>query len=73
VDAAQRARAATACRQRAHAATITAHFHLDDMTSNAYPRHAIAPRDASPAARRNTGIAPVVVGHGLLKQSGATH
>jgi hypothetical protein len=43
------------------------------MTSNAYPRHAIAPRDASPAARRNTGIAPVVVGHGLLKQSGATH
>jgi len=43
------------------------------MTSHAYPRNAIAPRDASSAARRNTGTAPVVVGHGLLMQFGATH
>jgi hypothetical protein len=43
------------------------------MSFHAYPCNAIAPRDASPAARRNAGTAPVVVGHGLLKQSAATH
>ena len=43
------------------------------MSFHAHPRNAIAPRDASPAARRNTGTATIVVGHGLLKQFGATH
>jgi hypothetical protein len=42
------------------------------MTPNAYHRHAIAPRDASPAARWNAGMSPVV-GCGLLKQARAAH
>ena len=43
------------------------------MSFHAHPRNAIAPRDASPAARRNTGIAPVVVGDKLRKQPGLAH
>jgi hypothetical protein len=43
------------------------------MSFHAHPRNAIAPRDASPAARRNTATASVVVGYALRKQLGLAH
>ena len=43
------------------------------MTHHSPRRNAIAPRDASSAARRNAGVPIVVAGYGLRKQLNAAH
>jgi hypothetical protein len=43
------------------------------MTHHFPRRNAIAPRDASSAARRNAGVPFVATGYGLPKQLNAAH
>jgi len=43
------------------------------MTHHSPRRNAIAPRDASSAARRNAGVSIVAAGNGLPKQLNAAH